>query len=194
MNDLCIGVTGHRNLAAPRALERRVEESLCRLDRRFAAAGLPAPVLTVASPLAEGADRLVARVALRRPGARLLALLPLPPDEYRRDFSDHSALEFDALLGQAERVLIAPPAPSREAAYAAAGLAVLDRCRILIALWDGLPARGIGGTSELVAEARTRSAPLIWIGIQPPFAVREERLARILTPREPLQRKPSSTA
>lgn len=193
MTDLCIGVTGHRTLLEPEALERRVEDILQRLARLFAASGLPVPLLTVASPLAEGADRLVAQVVLRRPRARLHALLPLPPDEYRMDFCEQSQQEFDALLGRAEQILVVPPALSRTAAYAAAGLAVLDRCRILIALWDGLPARGVGGTGDVVAEARRRSVPLIWIGIEPPYAVCEERIDRLLTEREPDQRRPSAT-
>ncbi len=195
MSKLCVGVTGHRSLAEPQALERRVEDALQRLDRRFASAGLPWPELTVASALAEGADRLVARVVLRRPGAQLLAVLPLPRDDYRADFTDAaSGQEFDDLLGRADHVLLVPPAPSRDEAYAAAGRTVLAQCDVLIALWDGLPARGLGGTAELVVAARALATPLIWIRTDPPFAIREERIGRIVPRRRPTQRKPASTA
>src|SRR5439155_12740709 len=49
-----------------------------------------------------------------------------------------------------------------------------DRCDVLIALWDGQPARGRGGTAEVVALARRVGRPLICIGSEPPFAVTEE--------------------
>ena len=195
MRKLCIGVTGHRSLADPQALERRVEDALQRLHLRFASAGLPRPGLTVASALAEGADRLVAQVVLRGPGAELLVVLPLRRDDYRADFTDAaSGQEFDDLLARADTMLLVPPSPSRDDAYAAAGRAVLAQCDVLIALWDGLPARGLGGTAELVAEARALATPLIWIRTDPPFAIREERIGRIVPRRHPTQRKPASTA
>jgi hypothetical protein len=195
LSGLCIGVSGHRDLAEARTLERRVKEALRRLDRHFAAAELPRPELTIASSLAEGADRLVARIVLRRPGARLLAVLPLPPEQYQADFAAAASKRaFDRLLGRAEQVLIAPAAPSREAAYAGAGRAVLAHSDVLIALWDGLPARGLGGTAELVAEARALAMPLIWIRTDPPFAMREERINQLAPRPRPPQPKPASTA
>ena len=76
--------------------------------------------------------------------------------------------------------MIVPPCPLREAAYAAAGLAVLDRCDLLIALWDGMPARGPGGTGDQVAEARARALPLVWIHADQPFALHEEHIDRLV--------------
>src|SRR5437016_2401877 len=64
---------------------------------------IAAPIIGLSS-LAEGADRLVARVALAY-GAKLIAPLPMPPDEYRRDFEPGlkptAAEEFDRLKDQA---------------------------------------------------------------------------------------------
>ena len=57
------------------------------------------------------------------------------------------------------------PARTREEAYLAAGLGVLDRSDALLALWDGEPARGRGGTAEVVAEARARALPLTWVRV-----------------------------
>jgi hypothetical protein len=34
---------------------------------------------------------------------------------------------------------------------------------VLIALWDGQPSRGKGGTAEIVAYARQRGIPVVWI-------------------------------
>ncbi len=83
---LVIGVTGHRDLRDQDVarLELEVAAILARLRRDYLGQGTETP-LVVVSALAEGADRLVARVALKA-GARLIAPMPLPVDEYRRDF------------------------------------------------------------------------------------------------------------
>jgi hypothetical protein len=41
----------------------------------------------------------------------------------------------------------------REDAYELAGRAVVDRCDVVVALWDGLPARGRAGCAEIVQYA-----------------------------------------
>jgi len=40
---------------------------------------------------------------------------------------------------------------------------VLDRCDLLLAIWDGLAAQRQGGTGAIVAEARRRGLPLAWV-------------------------------
>jgi hypothetical protein len=90
--------------------------------------------LVVLSALAEGADRLVAQRVLTRANARLIVPLPLARDEYMQDFeSDESKREFLDLLARADEVLDLPPQPTRNEAYRAAGLYVLDHCDVLIA-------------------------------------------------------------
>ena len=45
-----------------------------------------------------------------------------------------------------------------------ASQAMLDRAERLFAVWDGKPARGYGGTADVVAEARSQGIPVtvIW--------------------------------
>jgi len=118
----------------------------------------------VLSSLAEGADRLLAERLLLLPGARLRVPLPLPQEEYSKDFvTSHSREEFIRLLGRAERVIQMPPAADREEAYLSAGNYVLENSDVLLALWDGESAQGKAGTAEIVALARARKLPLIWI-------------------------------
>ena len=45
----------------------------------------------------------------------------------------------------------------------ASGRYILDRCRFLIAVWDGQPGGGLGGTAHIVTEARQRGLPLAWV-------------------------------
>ena len=56
-----------------------------------------------------------------------------------------------------------PDAGDREETYAEAGSFVVDRCDALVAIWDGAPSRGVGGTADAVARARDREVPLYWI-------------------------------
>jgi polyphosphate kinase 2 (PPK2 family) len=53
-----------------------------------------------------------------------------------------------------------PPAPTHEDAYLAAGRWIVDHADRLVAVWDGRPARGRGGTAEVVAYARHRGVPV----------------------------------
>jgi hypothetical protein len=166
---LVIGVTGHRDLRAadlPR-LEQEVAAVIAGLRRDYLRDDPQTPII-VLSALAEGADRLVARVALAQ-GARLIAPLPLPLAEYRRDFEPGLApgnvAEFDALLAQA---IAAPVMPllhtpeavradpqARAAQYRAVGMFINQHCHVLLALWDG-EARDMaaGGTAEVVSFKR----------------------------------------
>jgi hypothetical protein len=58
------------------------------------------------------------------------------------------------------------------AAYAAAGQRVLEVADLLLAIWDGKPGRGEGGTFDVVSWAQERRLPIIWISSKPPHALR----------------------
>lgn len=156
-----VGVTGHRDLIAGDVvrLEREVQAVLERERRRS-----PDGALTVVSALAEGADRLVARVALDRLGATLFVPLPLPPEEYLQDFPEASSrAEFSALLERSARwyalpplselvpaALIPPDQDARDLQYALVGAYIAAHCHLLLALWDGRALERLGGTSHVV--------------------------------------------
>ena len=53
---------------------------------------------------------------------------------------------------------------SREA-FQAAGQWIVDRADILLAVWDGQPARSMGGTTETVEYARARRKQVVLIAI-----------------------------
>ena len=58
------------------------------------------------------------------------------------------------LLARADRVEVLTALGSDEEAYMAAGRRVVDEADYIIAIWDGLPAAGLGGTGDVVAYAR----------------------------------------
>ncbi len=154
-----IGVTGHLYLTDLDKIERGVNEALRRIETTC-----PKLPLEVISSLAEGADRLVVRHVLERPEARLVVPLPLARCEYMSDFgSADSRAEFLQLLNRADEVIEMPPVDTREAAYEAAGLYILDTCDVLLAIWDGQSAQGRGGPGAIVKHARCRKLPLAWV-------------------------------
>ena len=144
--------------------------------------------LTVVSSLAEGADRLVVHELRRAHDLRLEAVLPLPPEDYRRDFhSAASRAEFDAMLARASGIEIVSAAGDRDAAYERAGQRVVDRSDVMIAVWDGEPARGRGGTAHIVDYARHHGRPVYWVSTRTPQTRGTESVERV-TVLEPLSR------
>ena len=150
MRTLRVGVTGHRRIDDPEGVSAAVREALGRVRERFAGTG--AARLEAVSPLAEGADRLVARAVLAEPGAALTVPLPFPADDYATDFAaPGSNAEFEELLERAARVeLMRPSTTTREEGYECAGRWVVEHSDVLLALWDGAPSQGRGGTAEMV--------------------------------------------
>lgn len=163
---LNIGVTGHRlNRISQRQLDRltpQVQPLLAQVAQAAQATG--AASVTLVCGLAEGADRHVARLALET-GYGLHAVLPFDRDLYVRDFREAaSRREFEALLRRAERVTELPGRAGFHAqAYHRAAQVLLDRSDLLLALWDGRPAQGPGGTAEVVNGACERRMPVVHV-------------------------------
>lgn len=123
------------------------------------------PLLRLVSPLADGADRLAAEEGLRF-GYRLEAALPFAPDEYEQDFDPPGREQFRALLARAAPAVLALDGAHgalRDASYEAVGRLVGRNCDLLIAIWDGAPAAGRGGTAEIVQFAARAGPPVWWI-------------------------------
>jgi len=170
-----VGVTGHRRLPDDPALTAQIDHALDRILELAPRAQSTPTRLTIISPLAEGADRLVAGRVLQRMGAELEVPLPLSEDDYLSDFStDTSKEEFHDFLDRADVVNELPHCDSRDEAYEQVGRYIVERSDVLIALWDGLPPRGLGGTARIVAFARQRKLPVLWIKTEPPYPLTED--------------------
>jgi hypothetical protein len=114
------------------------------------------------SSVAAGADSLFARQALGL-GLAWHALLPLPPAEFRRDFSPGEWKAAEALLSGAEHTRVLSESGSRQDAYLDCGMETVNECDVLLALWDGEPARGKGGTGDVITYARELGKPIVVI-------------------------------
>lgn len=142
-----VGITGHQRLREP-ALWGWVE---CELDRLLSAL---APPLVGVTSLAIGADQLFAEAVLRR-GGTLEVVVPF--EGYELTFSEGSDRSaYDQLLRRALRKEVLEKRGSDEEAYFAAGKRMVELSELLIAVWDGLPATGLGGTGDVVKYAVER--------------------------------------
>jgi hypothetical protein len=121
-------------------------------------AKIPMPVVAITS-LAIGADQLLARLVIEH-GGEIHAVLPFADIE--RSFSKANLPAYRQLAKHASLEVLETQGTDQDA-YLAAGLRVVDQSDILFAVWDGKPAKGKGGTADIVAYASQRAVPLIYI-------------------------------
>ena len=180
-----VGVVGHRLAALVDGgtdigvLRRSVNAILAEIHvaaqtvaDKYPAVFAGPPRLRIISPLAEGTDQIVADEALRA-GYLLHVPLPCLPAIYTAAFQEakpptgeDSRAAFTRLFAQAESVQVldgAPDAVLDDAAYAAVGRSVLRHSDVLVAVWDGAPAAGPGGTADVIAQARLWGVPIVRI-------------------------------
>ena len=87
----------------------------------------------------------------------------IPFEDYRNDFQGPELGEFEALLARCDHVHRMPHRQRSKHAYLEAGLWIVDHVDFLVAVWDGKPAAGIGGTGDVVADAETKDRPILRI-------------------------------
>jgi hypothetical protein len=183
---LRVGITGHRtDVLSAHDIERlrkpvgAVLDCLHQTARSVLAehtwAFRPAPpMVRLATSLAEGADTLTAQEA-RRHGYALDVLLPFNRADYaeKQGFGIDAMTTFDALCRgpQVNSVLeLEDPSDLSDdaevnAAYLRAGHAVVAHSDVLIAIWDGRPERGTGGTAQVVRAALGQGLTVVLIPI-----------------------------
>lgn len=145
-----VGVTGHRDLTpATMELVSTAFEQL--LAGKTGLVGV--------SALAEGADQLFARAVLAHGGELEVVV---PSAEYRGLRDDVG--EYDRLLARASRVTRLPFVEDGPSAHMAAGLVTVERSDLVVAVWDGQPARAFAGTADFVGYARQEGVPVtvVW--------------------------------
>jgi hypothetical protein len=105
-----------------------------------------APVERAFTSLAAGSDQVFARQALAL-GIPVTAVLPFP--DYARCFQGSGLAAYEDLLRRCSVVTL-PAGASDEHGFLEAGRQVADRADLLVAVWDGHPAAGPGGTADIV--------------------------------------------
>ena len=159
-----VGFSGHRSVENPAGVARAITASLESLRREA-----PGEWLALSS-VADGSDQMFVAQA-RALGLSWHAILPLPKAEFAKDFSpaDWSAVE--TMLTHAEHVRVITENGTRDDAYLDCGMETVNGADVLVAVWDGQPARGKGGTADVVEYAKSLGKPVIVIDAVT-FAVR----------------------
>jgi hypothetical protein len=174
---LSVGITGHRIEALPQeavqTIVDRIGESLVQLkkgalslyEKERAFFSDAPPRLLFVSPLADGSDQIAAEIALDL-GFELQAILPFDRPTYRTTLHNSGLKRFDELVCRATCVLELPGELNDELkAFVMAGRATVAHCDVLLAVWDGRPPRGRGGTGEIVQIAITRGTAIAHIPV-----------------------------
>jgi len=147
-----IGITGHQRLKNEKLwdwVKLKIDDLLSQVQ---------SPLIGLSS-LAIGADQVFAKSILENDGS-LHVIVPF--DGYEMKFSEGvDREEYFHLLNKATSIDILAKEHSEEESYFKAGKKIVDDSSFLIAVWDGKPAAGLGGTGDVVKYARQMSKKVI---------------------------------
>jgi len=183
---LRVGVTGHRDPITTAAVRKMVTSAVSRVmvimeeimtGSLDPSNGGTTPIeIRVVSSLAEGADRIVVNSVFDatkvRPWwtSRLAATIPYDIAHFREHDcrTEESREDFDRLLrfDPSPRTLqhaIPHDDEQRDRWYRDVGRHVVDRCDLLMALWDGTDNNKPAGTAATVKRALDEGTPVVWI-------------------------------
>jgi len=153
---LAIGFTGHRSLQNEPKLRQMVVDYL-----RQQKAASPWTVYGVSSAAA-GGDQIFAESCLELE-VPLRVLLPKPVEHFRNDFNPESWQRTEKILERAVSVEVTGNRNEGKEQYYDCGIQTIAESQLLIAIWDGQPSRGAGGTQDIVSYAEKIGHPVVWI-------------------------------
>jgi hypothetical protein len=156
---LAVGVTGHRRLGDDPRTPWYVHAQCVRiLDRLQELARYRQARLVAYSGLAIGGDSLFAWAAIGL-GIPLIGVWPF--EAYPEDFDASERPQFDTLNQLCAEVHRLPRKQRSDRSYMAHGKWLVDHVDHVVAVWNGLPAAGLGGTGDVVAYAE-RQGRIVW--------------------------------
>ena len=148
-----VGFAGHRTVADPAAAIAAISAELKTIQ-----ATVSGELVGIASAAA-GADLLFLD-ACREAGLKTVVLLPFLRERFEKDFEDTAEWEHACrCMDAAWWCEVSPGGEDEPAAYHVVARESLEISDRMLFLWNGQPARGLGGTAETVAEARLRGIP-----------------------------------
>jgi hypothetical protein len=146
-----IGITGHQQLGSE-ATVIWLSDTLEGIIRQY-------HIDVGITSLAVGADQLYAEV-LRKSHTPYIAVIPSA--DYETTFQNTNDLErYQELLRKASESLRLPFEEPSETAFYEAGKQIANLSDMMIAIWNGLPAKGLGGTGDIVKYALSIKKPVV---------------------------------
>ena len=145
-----VGITGHQNLIDTATIDwltKEVENEIKKMK-----------IEEAYSCLAIGADQLFAKIILAHK-ISLIAIIPCR--EYEQTFNSDDIEIYKSFINHAtNKIQLAFDSPSEEAFYEA-GKTVIKNSDVIFAFWNNLPAKGLGGTADIVSYAKTLNKQII---------------------------------
>jgi hypothetical protein len=153
---LAVGFTGHRKVPYETKSRQVIRDFLA--QQKESHHGVMYGICSAAA----GGDQLFAEscIELKIP---LRILLPRPAEQFRADFDDASWQRSVHIMENAISVEITGQYEARNEQFYDCGIQTVAESQLLVALWDGQPSRGVGGTQEIVSFARKTGHPIAWI-------------------------------
>ncbi|QIJ76211.1 hypothetical protein GU700_17410 [Methylobacterium sp. NI91] len=146
-----IGITGHQDRIGVdwRWVQRSLRAEFAKFPNK----------VEVFSSLAAGADQVFAEVAFEL-NIPVAAVIPLA--NYERFFQGQSLSSYRRLLSRSRRIDL-NWLGDEEKAFFEAGKYIVKSTDVLMAVWDGKEAEGLGGTADVVGFARKCGKPVVHI-------------------------------
>jgi hypothetical protein len=151
-----IGFSGHRDLQDQAKSREILRKALAEWKSR-----VPGIVYAVSSAAA-GGDLLFGETC-QELNIPLRVLLPFSAQQFRADFDEETWARAEQVFAKALTVEVLGKTGTPEELYYQCGIETVQQCNLLIALWDGGPAKGKGGTADMVQLARRRGRVVLWI-------------------------------
>lgn len=149
---ITVAVTGHRDVVVTQTLLDDIETFFDTLCSKYSE-------IRLLSPLAEGADSVVAEVFLshQKDKAACRLEVPLPMEEltYIKLWPSVAQKRYLRLSEDATKVFVIPKV--LENPYENLGHYLVEHAQILLALWDGKENHKAGGTAEVVNYAKSQN-------------------------------------
>lgn len=154
---LSVGITGHTSITEATAELVKVH---LRSYLRCRISGSGADFIGITC-LARGVDQLFAQLVLDLNG-KLMVIVPA--QDYGNIPNKREHLRYCELLDRAQSVHSMPFTRSGPDAYVAASREMILRSEVVVAVWDGSPPDGRGGTSDAVqiAQEHKKEVVVIW--------------------------------
>ena len=153
---LAIGFTGHRSLLDEAQSRDVIRKVLAEWKARVRG------VIYGVSSAAAGGDLLFAETCIEL-DIPIRIFLPFPKEKFRDDFAEPSWNRAERVFANALSVEVLAASQKPEELYYECGIETVQQSQLLIALWDGGPGQGMGGTADMVYFAREQGRTVLWI-------------------------------
>ena len=156
-----VAVTGHRDIVVTEALKEAVKHYLEDVVQKH-------DEVVLLSPLAVGADTLVAEILLtlkeQYSQFRLEVPLPLPLESYMQNYTKADEKVFSMLVNEASSSYLVPQTMAQP--YQNLGTYLVTHSDMLLALWDGTDNGLVGGTADVVAYAKSQNKSVKYLHVK----------------------------